>query len=294
MNHRRPGLLGTAVESLLRAYARIALTDRGALKLVRAARKRVPREAWTGSFVVPKKLQFDLDLAVFPDCCMAYGLFERQTERVLRKLLRPGDHFVDGGANIGYFTLKAAQLVGERGRVDAFEPQPDNRARLLKNIEVNKLVGRIDVHDVALSDRPGEVMIHFFTSGDGKNHGCSTIVPPEGAQTRATAVRTVRMDEHLRGTTPRLVKLDIEGAEPLAVRGMTGLLQSPKPPAVIIEWAGHAPAEFGPRGAVGLLLEAAPQYQVFVVGARLKRIDPTAEALQLLRACNLLLIPPDF
>ena len=46
-----------------------------------------------------------LDLGTYPDCCMAYGLYELDTARLIKRLLRVGDHFVDAGANIGYFTL---------------------------------------------------------------------------------------------------------------------------------------------------------------------------------------------
>jgi hypothetical protein len=54
-------------------------------------------------------LTLNLDLGTYPDCCMAYGLYELATARWVGRLLGPGDHFVDVGANIGYFTLIEAQ-----------------------------------------------------------------------------------------------------------------------------------------------------------------------------------------
>ncbi|HUF79655.1 MAG TPA: hypothetical protein VMN03_00855, partial [Burkholderiales bacterium] len=122
--------LPSVAEMLVRGYARVAPSERGGYRLARAVRRLRPREAWRDAFDTPAG-RLELDLGAYPDCCMALGLYELDTARVLRRLLRPGDHFIDGGANIGYFSLMAARLVGSIGRVDAFEPQPENRARLL-------------------------------------------------------------------------------------------------------------------------------------------------------------------
>jgi len=292
---RRPGVIGAAVEASLRALARVTPTGRGSYRLVRLARQAIPRDAWSGVFRAPGNLQMRLDLAEFPDCCMAYGLFERETERVINRLLRPGDHFVDGGANIGYFTLRAAKRVGASGRVDAFEPQPDNSARLIENLERNGLREQVNVHQVALSNAAGEAMIHFFTAGPNigfYNHGCSSLFAEPGYETRAAPVRTVRMDEILAGTRPRLVKLDVQGAEPLVIEGMTGLLDR-DPPAIIMEWEPRAAHHAGldPFDMIRRLLDAVPAYELYLIGVRWRRIEPTEAALAQLRWGNLLFLP---
>ncbi len=71
--------------------------------------------------------------------------------------LRPGDRVVDAGANIGLYSLWMAQLVGESGRIDAFEGSPKACVRLRENVALNCLQELIEVHAVAISDRPGTV-----------------------------------------------------------------------------------------------------------------------------------------
>ncbi|MEX0777392.1 MAG: FkbM family methyltransferase [Phycisphaeraceae bacterium] len=266
------------LESALRLWSRIAPTGRGGYRLVRGVRRRVPRQAWRRRFTLPSGLKMDLDLSVYPDCCMAYGLYELTTGRLIRRLLRPGDHFVDGGANIGYFTLLAAQRVGTRGHVDAFEPQPNNRARLIEHLKLNSLNDRVTVHDTALSDQEGQATIHFFPPDDDQhNHGCSTLFVEPADHTQATRVRTVRMDQVLHGSSPCLIKLDLEGAEPLAISGAQELLKSAAPYVIgeLNPWrskiAGMAGNEWVRRS-----LAIQPRYRLYVVGARLRHVpDPS-------------------
>jgi FkbM family methyltransferase len=295
---RTPGVVGSMIETALRRYGRMTPSSKGAYRLVRTARQAISREQWRGVFTTPSRaggLEMWLDLAEYPDCCMAYGLYERETERAIERLLLPGDHFVDGGANIGYFTLRAARRVGPSGRVDAFEPQPMNRVRLMENLRRNGLDRQVNVHPLALSNSAGEAAIHFYAGGatdQWYNHGCSTMFAEAGHETTTTMVRTVRMDEVLTGTRPRLVKLDVQGAEPLVIEGMAGLLRG-NAPAVIVEWERtHVEnAGFRPHEIVHRLMSAVPSYGVYVIGVRWRRIDPTDAVLDDLGTVNLLFLP---
>ncbi len=287
--------LACAVESALRAYARLAPTERGGYRLARFVRRFRSPDARRDIFRTPNGITLDLDLNCYPDCTMAYGLYELDTARVIKRLLRPGDHFVDGGANIGYFTLRAAQLVGASGRVDAFEPQPDNRARLEENLRRNGFGSSVHVHAAALSDAAGTATIHRF-AGDGANHGTASLFAREGAvATSAFSVPTVRLDETLAGAFPALVKLDVEGAESLAISGMTGLLKAQRPPAVILEHnsATSRRARVGLSEPVERLLATRGDWEVRVIAFGLPRIDPAdGGAWTRLRQVNLLVQSP--
>ncbi len=125
-------------DATLRVYGHIAPTGRGMFRLARLARRLRPRSRWRDTFTVSGHA-LDLDLAVYPDCCMAFGVYELDTARWITRLLQPGGHFVDGGANLGYFTLLAAGCVGKAGRVDAFEPVPATRQRLTDHLNRNNL-----------------------------------------------------------------------------------------------------------------------------------------------------------
>lgn len=253
------------IESLARLYSRLAPTPRGTWRVARIARAFRRRSRWRDLFHTPDGLILDLDLATYPDCAMAFGLYELTVARLLKRTLRPGDHFIDGGANLGYFTLLAARLVGPTGRVDAFEPQPDNFARLAANHQRNGSPPHVHLHPLALSDRPGEITIHTYAQQNSShNHGCASLYPEPGQPTHKHAVQAVRMDDHLASSSPRLIKLDLEGAEPLAIAGMTKLLQRDNPPTLIVErnpsqarLAGFDPDEFATRART-----ANPRYEI--------------------------------
>jgi len=159
-----------AVDGLLRMYSRVAPTGRGGYRLARLARRFHRSDDQVALFGTPEGLRFHLDLRTYPDCCMAFGLYELDTARIIRKLLRPGDTFVDGGANIGYFSLIAAKAVGPAGRVHAFEPQPDNRRRLEEHVAMNSLSKVVTIHPVALSDARGRMELHTYEN-PAANHG---------------------------------------------------------------------------------------------------------------------------
>ena len=276
---------------LLKNYSVFAPTERGGYRLARMARALRPRDRWSDRFVTPEGIRLQLDLAVYPDVAMAVGLYELSMVRCLKRRLRPGDHFVDAGANLGYFTWLAAKLVGSGGRVDAFEPQPDNHARLRSHWQLNGSPRQVQLHELALSDREGEAVIHLPVAGqEAGNHGASSLFAPHGMMTRDAKVKTVRMDEVLQGTLPKLVKMDIEGAEPWAIDGMAGLLQNEHPPTLIIEFnptqarqAGVEAGEFIHR-----LLRIVPRYQAAILERGCRPIHLTPEKLARLHQCNLL------
>jgi len=282
------------VKSALRGYSRVAWSGRGGYPLVRRLRRCIPQRQWRSVFTTPDGIHLELDLATYPDCCMAFGLYELDTARWFRRLLRPGDHFVDGGANIGYFSTLAAHCVGSSGRVDAFEPQPTNRARLEANLSRNGLSGRVTIHPVALWGRPGTGHIHMFEDVAELNHGSASLFN-DGSAARASDVSMARMDEVLAGTRPRLVKLDIEGSEAEAIEGMASLLRGPAPPMLVVEFnrdaakmAGHAS-----RAWIDRLLEIQPRYRLSLIGRRLRPLATDDVTLATLGQPNLLARCPD-
>ena len=93
------------------------------------------------------------------------GGFEKEVAETLRKILEPGDVFVDVGANIGFFSLLASKVVGPGGRIYAFEPAPGTHQIFENNIKINGL-NNIDVHQIALSRSNGQVP--FYMKGQKK------------------------------------------------------------------------------------------------------------------------------
>jgi FkbM family methyltransferase len=156
------------------------------------------------------------------------GEYEPPTSAVLKALLRPGDVFVDVGANVGYFSLLAARRVGPTGQVVAFEPVALTRGQLAENVQLNRL-GSVTVRGEALSDQAGEV--EFFV-GPTDHRGTSSL-RPLAASSERIRVRTVRLDDLELPGPVRVVKIDVEGAELLALRGMADTLRQDHPDLIV-------------------------------------------------------------
>lgn len=161
-----------------------------------------------------------------------YGHHDPDIELV-KRLLAPGDIFVDGGAHVGLFTLAAAAKVGKSGNVIAFEPASETRRHLLRNVAVSGF-DWVQVFPNALADH-AETR-EFIAFGE-EAWGSSSFAPPEGLPgQRLETVETVTLDDALANVDSsrlRLVKLDLEGAEYAALQGMTRLMTESKPDLLI-------------------------------------------------------------
>jgi FkbM family methyltransferase len=152
---------------------------------------------------------------------------EPEVQAALQRYLRPGMTFYDIGANIGFFSLLAARIVGEGGRVIAVEADPEIAARLRGHINRNNL-GVISVEEKAVWSEPGTV---FFARTDptmSPDRGLGHVVP-DGA-TDTIQVSAVSLDEYVRTAPgPDFLKCDVEGAEVEVFRGAQRLLTEKRP-----------------------------------------------------------------
>lgn len=138
--------------------------------------------------------------------------YEREVLNVIAKVVRPNDFVLDAGANYGYFTLIMARLVGPKGWVMAFEPDPVAYEELRQNIEANGLQN-VTYENRALWDRDGEKDFWVYPKS-----GYSSFGKYEGAY--KTVVETRTLDTILQFLPPpRFMKIDCEGAEPWILHG---------------------------------------------------------------------------
>lgn len=154
------------------------------------------------------------------------GVFERVATALLPDLVQPGDVVVDVGANIGYYTLVCARLAGPSGRVYAFEPEPQNFALLQQNVALNGY-RNVVADRRALAERSGVARLWVNL---GSNHGDHRIYDPGETNRRAIEIEVTTLDAVLPADAAvGFVKMDIQGGEPFALRGMQALLaRSPK------------------------------------------------------------------
>lgn len=142
----------------------------------------------------------------------AFRTWEPNLSTWLKRTLKPGDGFIDLGANVGYYTLLAKSLVGD-GPVWSFEASPTIYRQLTRNIALNDF--EVKAFNLAVMDRDGEVAIHL-----GDNQGLANIFggAPSEAMVPARSLDSALAGEDL--SRVRVVKIDIEGAEGLALAGM--------------------------------------------------------------------------
>lgn len=158
------------------------------------------------------------------------GLYELHIQQLIGELLDEGDVFYDIGANNGYLSLLGAKCVGEAGRVYSFEPLPANGERIRGLMEEN-LVRNLELVQAAVSESSGEM--EFYLGGDGDPYTPSLIRDRRSSSIR---VRVTTIDEFASShPAPDLIKMDIEGAEAMAIRGAGQLLARADAPALLIE-----------------------------------------------------------
>jgi FkbM family methyltransferase len=231
--------LAAALEALVYpSFRRIEFRGKGRLR----RRLPVPTE---GERVVGFRdgVQLRLDLRESLQRDFLFGLYDQHELRLLRRSLERGGDFVDVGAHIGMYTVAAAITLRDHGRVLAFEPNPDARAQLVANIELNRCEN-VTVSEQAVADRVGEAFLHVPTTADPS---FSSLSGGRFAEGNPVEVITTTLDEEVEkyGLHPRLIKIDVEGAELAALGGATRTLEGR--PALLIELSPESSARVEER-----------------------------------------------
>jgi FkbM family methyltransferase len=178
---------------------------------------------------------------------IAMGLHEPEIQQVMRQLLKPGMNCIDAGAHIGLYSMVMAQSGGE---VWSFEPMPGTFELLSKNISENGFEGRVHATRAACHQKAGVAKLYLPAGAD---LGPAFIRPTDQSGDFPGAVMEVPMVT-IDDIVPEqkrigLVKMDIEGNEPFALRGMDRILERDRP-ILFTEFLPHAmgvkPAEHLP------------------------------------------------
>lgn len=160
-----------------------------------------------------------------------HGTWEADVVRLLGRSVRPGATVVDVGANVGFHAVLLSKLVGPTGAVHAFEPMPETVELLRANIWRHGCTNTA-VHPSAVADRTGTVLLEHDPAGSS------------GARLAASgiAVGAVTLDGVLGSTRVDILKVDVEGAEPLVLRGAAQVLAASPGLLAVVEFraAPHA------------------------------------------------------
>lgn len=199
------------------------------------------------------------------------GYHEFRETRLVCSVLERGQTFVDAGANLGWFTVLAARLVGDSGRVLSFEPSTRIRGHLTRNVELNGF-SNVRIESCALGEASGTAV---FSGGTEGNLGTGTITRPDAAG-EAVDVRT--LDDYCASQGIERIdflKIDVEGAEGMVLRGARGLLAERRIARLLVEINDVRLRELGTSAREALELLRGSGYQLHRVGGfGLARIEP--------------------
>lgn len=217
------------ITPLLRAFIRYVPTRAGKKSLWTSVIE--PHFAWNSHSFIAKTVFGSRIAGNTQDLIQQYiyyfGIWEPPLTGLIQKALKPGDTFIDVGANIGYFSLLASKMVGEKGHVVALEASPRNYISLKKNLEINS-ARNVRALNVAISGKRG--VLPVYNSAD-RDRGKSTLLDARDHQleehVEALALAEVLDTQEVTGA--RFIKVDVEGAEVEVVQGMLPILRNTRP-----------------------------------------------------------------
>ncbi|MDO8265286.1 MAG: FkbM family methyltransferase [Candidatus Parcubacteria bacterium] len=197
-----------------------------------------------------------------------FFLLENFETKIFGSFIKTGMTIVDIGANLGYYSLIAAELTGNEGKILAFEPEPENFSLLLKNIEANGYKN-IKAFNLAVSDRSGKTNLFVCEESTGSHK-----IYDSGENRKSIAVSSVSIDDFL-GKTSKIdiIKIDVEGAEPYVFQGMKGVIEANPKLIIICEFWPYAlkTAGFNPKDFLATLANYG--FIIYLINEDKKKIE---------------------
>ncbi|MEM6630817.1 MAG: FkbM family methyltransferase [Bacteroidota bacterium] len=176
-------------------------------------------------------IQFELDLSDIVDWYIYWG-FKDKAREALYSFIKAGYTVIDVGANVGEVSLTASQLVGPKGNIISFEPDPVNFQRFMKNFNINS-PKNVRVNQMGLGDQEGHFLLQTI---DVNNKGKNKIIPNSfnhsSEEEFSKRVKIVTMDDFVKSheiSNIDLIKIDVEGYENKVLSGAIESLKSFKP-----------------------------------------------------------------
>lgn len=210
------------------------------------------------------------------------GIFEPVETNLVKRAVRKGSVVLDIGANIGYYTLIFAKLVGEHGKVFAFEPEPFNFKLLKKNVEINNYQNVI-LQNSAISNNNGKTKLYLSQEQSGTHR----IFPSDMCSNNYVEVEMIRLDDYFKNNVLAekisFVKIDVEGAELGVLEGMKSLLELNKKLEILIEFIPPYIKEFGANPIDILILLENYNFKIHLVNYKTQKIEEVLDKNILLK-----------
>ncbi len=183
-------------------------------------------ETPTGIYLLPDEAKADIVSAAI----RRGEIFEERIVQMARRFVRPGSTVLDVGANYGQMSVLFSSLVGEHGSVRSFEANPYVCAILEANLAANG-IANVAVDPRAVYESSGETLVFPAPDlGDQGSYGCFGVDPRSDQGPR---VETIALDDVVTDSPVSFLKIDIQGADLLALRGATRLVRRERMPLVV-------------------------------------------------------------
>ncbi len=218
-------------------------------------------------------------------CLVDTGELEQGTRKLIEKILKPGDVFIDVGANVGIHTLAAARAMHGRGKIIAYEPFASTTRLLEKSIWLNGYSQIVEVRQVAVSNKTGKRKLFLgVTSG---HHSLFKLDELVAAPSNPVEVHLETLDQLIPNTpNVNLIKIDAEGAEIDVLNGARLLIAKCPEIALIVEFGpSHlrrtkqiAKTWFAEFKAAGLVYRAIDEYSGMLEERTVKQLEEVESA----------------
>lgn len=201
------------------------------------------------------------------------GVYGELDTKIIREEIKEGDVVIDVGANIGYYTLIFAQLVGKTGKVFAFEPEPKNFYILKKNIEINNYTNVV-VEQKIVSDKCGKMKL-FISDSDIVGHRIHKM----GNLEKFIELESVTLDDYMKKlnlvSKVNFIKIDVEGAEPKVLEGSKKILENNNHLKIFTEFNRDVVEKYGeePKKMIELLYRY--NFKIYLPNYRQNKINLT-------------------
>lgn len=205
-----------------------------------------------------------------------YGTYEKGTLDIISQLLLPGDTFVDVGANIGLMSIFSGLKVGSKGKVIAFEPNPNTRLILEENIRLNELEKTVKIEQKALSNETKKSNIYDRWD---VNRGGASLIKPKTKSTSYEIEETTFSTYFSINKKIKIIKIDVEGYELEVLKGAKEYLTATAtPPVLIVEFSSDRINTFGTNTSpLFEFLQSFGFYRIFKTTKGKERISKLVE-----------------
>jgi len=205
------------------------------------------------------------------------GEYEKVLTEIVKSLLRKGDVCLDVGANFGWYSTLFHKYSGDSGEVHAFEPMPPTFEELSQNYVLMGNPSNVFINHLALGEKEDELTINLF---EGLSTGHASLSDQGRQDAISYKCKVITLDNYLKEKNVgdvNFIKVDIEGAEMMFLKGAGKLFKQTVPPIWLMEMALQQTKNFGylPNDLINFMREKADYefYKVDEINNKLIKID---------------------